>query len=151
MRGRMTMTMLLLTLSVLLAANAFAAQWKHLGEDGKSTHYFYNPKTYALKNKVASSWTKKEYNVDVKAMIQNKTALDEYRGSKSVVAYEEFNCAERKKRTLVGRFYEGKIDGDVERTNWTAIEPASIDEGLLTALCKEGMSNKEVDKAPAKK
>lgn len=149
MKGSMKRTLVLLSLSVLSAPPAFAAQWKHLGSDGKSTHYFYNPKTFSVKSNVASAWTKKELNVDPAVMAKNNLLPNEYKGSKSIVAFEEFNCTDRKKRTMVGKIYEAKTEGDVERTDWTVIEPGSVDEGLLNALCKgEGVEKKEGSKAP---
>ena len=151
MEGMIKRALLLLTLSVTLVPNAFAMQWKHLGSDENKTHYFFKPKTYSLKNKVASAWTKKEYNVDVNLMTLRKIQADEYKGNKSVVAYEEFNCTEKKKRTVVGKTYEKNDDTDIGKTNWTPVQPGSIDEGLLTALCNEGGNiNKEI-KAPEKK
>lgn len=152
MKGRTKRTALLLALAMVSASPAYAGKWKHLGSDGKSTHYFYNPKTYSLaKNTVASAWTKKEYNVDAGTMTQNKMFPDDYKGSRSVEAFEEFNCTEKKKRTLVGRYYEAKTDGDIDKTDWTAIAPGSIDEGLFSALCKGDMSKKEAGGTPAKK
>ncbi len=82
--------------------------------------------------------------------MQKKVTPDEYTGSSSTVVFEQFNCVDRKKMTVVGKHYEGKDDNDVKRTGWTAIQPGSIDEGLLTALCKEGGNNKPENKAPAK-
>ncbi len=149
MNGMMKKTVLLVTMTLVFVSNAFAVDWKHLGSDGKSTHYFYKPKTYAMsKGKIASSWTKKEYNVDVSALTQKNVPPDDYTGSKSTVVFEEFNCIEKKKRTIIGKVYEGRDQSDVARTDWTAIQPGSIDEGLLTALCKEGGNKKEENKAP---
>lgn len=145
--------MLLVPLSVLSAttASASASGWLHLGSDGKTTHYFYKPKTYRMKNNVASCWTKKEYNVDVKALTQKNVSPDDYTGSKSTVVFEEFNCVEKKKRTIIGKEYEGRDDRDVARTDWAAVQPGSIDEGLLTVLCKEKSNVKEENKMPTKK
>jgi hypothetical protein len=58
--------------------------------------------------------------------------------------------SDRKKMTVVGKHYEGRDDNDVQKTGWTAIQPGSVDEGLLTALCKEGGNKKEENKAPVK-
>lgn len=144
MKGWSKRIMLLLPLAGLSATAAFASDpgWLHLGSDGKTTHYFYKPKTFRMKNNVASCWTKKEYNVDVKALTQNNVSPDDYRGSKSTVVFEEFNCVEKKKRTIIGKEYEGRDDRDVARTDWAAVQRGSIDEGLLTALCKEKRSAK---------
>lgn len=151
MKGKMLRTVLLLALVLVSASNAFAAKWKHLGSDGKSTHYFYNPKASSIKNKVASAWTKKEYDVDISLMKQKNLQPDEYQGNRSVVAFEEFNCTEKKKRTIVGRYYEAKTDGDIDKTDWIAIAPDSIDEGLFNALCKEVVIKKEAGATPVKK
>jgi len=151
MNGMMWKTVLLVTMMLMFVSNVFAMDWIHLGSDGKGNHYFYKPKTYAVsKDKIASSWTKVEYNVDVAGLMQKKVTPDEYTGSSSTVVYEKYNCIDRKKMTVVGKHYEGRDDNDVARTGWTAILPGSIDEGLLTALCKEGGSKKEENKAPVK-
>ncbi len=136
MKGRIRRAVLLSTLAVMLASPAFAAGWKHLGSDKQNTHYFYKPKTYSMKKNIAGSWTKKEYNVDVSVMAQKKIQPDDYAGTKSVVAYEEFNCTEKKKRTIIGKVYEGSEDHDVSRTGWGAVESGSIDAGLLAELCR---------------
>ncbi len=150
MKGRIRRAALLSTLAVMLAPPAFAAGWKHLGSDSQNTHYFYKPKTYSMKNNIASSWTKKEYNVDVSAMVRKKTQPDDYTGTKSVVAYEEFNYTEKKKRTVIGKIYEGRDDHDVRRTDWSAIQPGSIDAGLLAALCRNDGGKREAGNGPAK-
>lgn len=149
MNGMTKKTVLLATMTIMFVSNAFAVDWKHLGSDGKGNHYFYKPKTYSKSNdKIASSWTKIEYNVDVEGLMQKKVTPDEYTGSSSTVVFEQFNCIDRKKMTVVGKHYEGRDDNDVKRTGWTAIQQGSIDEGLLTALCKEGGNKKEENKAP---
>ena len=150
MKGR-TRTLLLLSLSFALVPGAFAAEWKHLGTDGKSTHYFYKPKTFTIsKDRIASAWTKREYKVDLDVMARNKLSPAEYKGSRSVIAFEEYNCTEKKKRTILGKTYEGSNDADLGRTDWTGIEPGSVDEGLLSALCGEGKPKPAEGKAPAK-
>jgi hypothetical protein len=152
MNGTMKKTVLLATVTLMFVSNAFAIDWKHLGSDGKGNHYFFKPKTYAMsKDKIASSWTKVEYKVDVAGLMQKKVTPDEYTGSSSTVVYEKYNCIDRKKMTIVGKHYDGKDDNDVAKTGWTAVQPGSIDEGLLTALCKDGGNKKEESRAPAKK
>lgn len=148
----MTKTVLLATIMLMFVSNAFAVDWKHLGSDGKGNHYFYKPKTYSMSNKkIVSSWTKIEYNVDDAGLMQKKVAPDDYTGTASTVVFEQFNCVDKKKMTIVGKHYEGRDDNDVPKTGWTAVQPGSIDEGLLTALCKEGVNKKEENKAPMKK
>ena len=152
MKGMTKKTVLLATMTLMFVSNAFAEDWTHLGSDGQGNHYFYKPKTYAMsKDKIASSWTKIEHNVDVAGMMQKKVAPDEYKGRSTVIAYEQYNCIDRKKMTLVGKHFEGRDDNDVARTDWTAIQPGSVDEGLLTALCKEVGNKKEENKVPSKK
>lgn len=152
MKGRTRKTLLLLSLSFALVPGAFASEWQHLGTDAKSTHYFYKPKTFAVsKDKIASAWTKKEYNVDLDVMDRNKLSPDEYKGSRSVSAFEEYSCTEKKKRTIIGKAYEGSQESDLVRTDWTGIEPGSIEEGLLSALCGESKPKPAESKAPAKK
>ncbi len=151
MNGMMRKTVLLVTMMLMFVSNAFAMDWIHLGSDGKGNHYFYKPKTFSMsKDKIASSWTKIEYNVDVEGLKQQKVTPDEFTGITSTVVYEQYNCVDRKKMTVVGKHYEGRDDNDIARTGWTAIQPGSIDEGLLAALCKEGGNKKEENKAPAR-
>jgi hypothetical protein len=151
MKGMTKNTVLLATMTLMFVSNAFAVDWIHLGSDRKGNHYFYKPKTYAMSNKkIASSWTKIEFNVDVAGLMQQKVTPDEYTGSTSTVVYEQYNCIDRKKMIVVGKHYEGRDDNDV-KTGWTAIQPGSIEESLLTALCKEGGNKKEESRAPAKK
>jgi hypothetical protein len=152
MKGKIKRAVLLSVLSVSLVPNAFAVGvgWKHLGSDKNNTHYFYKPKTYHVKDNIVRSWTKKEYNVDINAMMQKKIEPDDYTGTKSVVVFEEFNCGEKKKRTIIGKVYEGKDDSDVSRTDWAVVQPGSVDEGLLTALCTKDKGNQAESKVPAK-
>jgi len=142
----------LLALMLAFAIPAIASDWKYLGTDGKGNHYFYKPKTYSISgNKIASSWTKVEHKVDEAVMKQKKIAPDDYVGISSTVVFEQYHCVEKKKMTLVGKHYEGIDDNDVQRTGWVAVQPASTDEGLLIALCKEGANKKERDKTSEKK
>jgi hypothetical protein len=152
MKGIAKKTVLLASVTLVIVSNAFAADWRHLGSDGKGNHYFYKPKTYSMFNaKIASSWTKIEFNVDEAQLKLKKVAPDDYKGATSTVVFEQFNCAEKKKMVVIGKHYEGRDDNDVPKTGWIAVQPGSIDEGLLTALCKEGGNKKDVTKAPEKK
>jgi hypothetical protein len=128
---------LLTALLVMSTSTAMAHQWKQLGSDGKTSYYFYNPKTYSLKDNIAGSWIKKEFNVDTAAMVKDKIEPDKYAGNKSIVAFEEYDCAKKMKRTLVGKEFDKGDENDLVRTNWLEIAPGSLDESLLNALCKE--------------
>ena len=86
---------------------ALAQKWKHLGNYDDTTSYFFNPKTFSIsKDQIVSTWTKKEFGVDQAAMASEKLGPDMYKGKKSVVAYEEFDCDKHKKRTVTGISYE---------------------------------------------
>lgn len=151
MTGMMKKAMLLGMLTLTLASPVFAADWKHLGSDGKGNHYFYKPKTYAIsKDNIISSWTKVEHKVDEAGMAQKKTALDDYVGDSTTIVYEQFKCADRKKMTVIGKHYHGIDENDMHKTGWLAVQKGSTDEGLLTALCSEPIAKKDLNKTPAK-
>jgi len=132
----MKKALVLTILLVMSASTAMAHEWKQLGSDGATSYYFYNPKTYSRKDNVAGTWIKKEFNVDAAAMLRDKVALDEYAGNKSIVAYEEYDCVKKMKRTLVGKEFDKGEEHDLERTKWLEIAPGSLDEGLMNAICK---------------
>lgn len=128
---------LLATLIIMTASSAMAEPWSHLGDHDGSTKYFYNPKTYSLKDNIAGSWIKKEFNVDTAAMLKNKIAPDKQVGTRSIISFEEFDCAKKMKRVQVGKEYDKGDNHDIARTDWLKIVPGSLDEGLLNAFCNE--------------
>ena len=134
---KMKKTSLLAALIIMTASSAMAQQWKYLGDYNGSTIYFYNPKTYSLKDYIAGSWIKKEFNVDTAAMLKNNIVPDMYVGNKSTVTFEEYDCAKRMMRTQVGKEYYKKDEHDIKRTGWLEIAPKSLDESLFNALCKD--------------
>ena len=118
--------------------------WKHLGSDGVSTHYFYNPKTFSVsKDNIVSVWSKKEYNVDAAAMAKDKLTPDQYAGTNSAVSYDEYDCAKMKKRAIIGKTYVGPDFDEIRRSDWKDVEPKSVDEALTNAMCQEMKKRKE--------
>ncbi len=136
----MKKTALLSVLILMTAAStALAAPWKQLGTDGKHNYYFYKPKTLQVsKDNIISTWTKKEYGVNP-AELAKKSSDYSNLGAKTIATFEEYNCAEKTKRTITGQIYEvGKERfDDVTRTDWAVVKPGTMDEDLLNALCKE--------------
>lgn len=123
------------------ASPALAQQWKNLGTYGTSTYYFYNPKTLAVaKDQIVSTWTKREFDVDAAAMDKGKLGPDQYKGSKSVVAYEEFDCAKQKKRIVSGMSYDNEKNQnkDVSPTDWQGVLTGTLEGNLLEAVCRLG-------------
>lgn len=126
---------LLLVGCILCASNSYAAEWKHLGADQNNTHYFYKPKTYIVQKGLVKAWTKKEFNVNLSAMQRKNVEADDYTGKKSIVVYQEFNCSEKKVRSIIGKIYERREESDISKTDWVKVQPASDDDNLLKALC----------------
>jgi hypothetical protein len=131
-------TTILAALLIMTASPAMAQPWKHLGTDSGSTSYFFNPKTFsASKDNIITTWTKKEFNVDTAALAKAKVSPDMFKGTKSIAAYEEFDCSKKKKRTLTGMSFENGKSTDLKKTNWLEVVPGSLDGNLINALCQE--------------
>lgn len=135
---RMKRTSLLAALFILTASSAMAQQWKYLGDYDVSTRCFYNPKTLtASAGSVVTAWTKIEYNVDTAAMAKEKISPDMSKGTKTVAAYEEFDCVNKKKRTITGMSIEKVKKVDLDKTDWLEVVKGSVDEKLLVLICRE--------------
>jgi len=132
--------------SLLLSASpALAQQWQHLGSYGPSSFYFMNPKTLSVTaEKTVKSWTKREIDVDAAAMAKAKLMPDQYKGSTSVVAYNEFDCGKRQKRTLAGMSYDNarRESKDLDRTDWQPVERGTLEANLLEAVCRAAKETK---------
>jgi len=125
---------------IMSASPALAQQWKNLGTFDASTYYFYNPKTFTVaKDNTIGTWTKREFGVDSAAMAKENIGPDKYIGSKSVVAYEEFDCLNQKKKTVTGLSYDNLHDKktDVARTEWQEVAKNSLEGNLLDAVCRQ--------------
>lgn len=139
----MKKTTIMAALLIISASPALAQQWKHLGTHGASTSYFFKPKTLSVsKDNVVSSWTKKEFYLDAAAMTRERLTPDQLTGSKSVVAYEEFDCSKNTRRTLTGITKENGRRTDNEKTGWQEVVRGSLDESLLNSLCRAALPGK---------
>ncbi len=134
----MKKTSLLAALLVMTASSAMAQQWKHLGDYDVSTRYFYNPKTFSVSaGSIVSVWTKTEYNVDSAAMEKEKISADMSKGTKAVAAYEEYDCVNKKKRTITGMSIEKVNKADLDKTDWLEVVKGSVEDKLLVLICQE--------------
>lgn len=139
----MKKTSIMAALLIISASPALAQQWKHLGTHGASTSYFFKPKTLSVsKDKVVATWTKKEFHVDAAAMTKEGLAPDQFTGTKSLVAYEEFDCSQSTKRTLTGITKENGRKTDSAKTGWQEVAGGSLDESLLNSLCRAALPGK---------
>lgn len=125
---------------VLSASTASAQQWKHLGTHGTAAYYYYNPKTVSVsKDKIVKAWTKKEVDVDLAAMSKEKLDVNKYKGNSSHVAYEEYDCARKSKRTITGTSYDnGKgTSRDLGPTPWQQVVGGTLEGDLFEAVCRK--------------
>ncbi|NTV47955.1 MAG: hypothetical protein HGB11_15870 [Chlorobiales bacterium] len=134
----MKKTSLLAALLIMTASSAMAQQWKHLGDYDASTRFFYNPKTLSVSTgSIVTAWTRIEYNVDSAAMTKEKISPDMSKGTKTVAAYEEFDCVNKKKRIITGMSIEKVKKADLDKTDWLEVVKGSVDEKLLISICRE--------------
>jgi hypothetical protein len=127
------------TMVTLTATGAHAArQWQHLGSDDSNSHVMYDKKTTKRSGDIVSGWISKQYNVDEKAMKEKSLPITKYYGATWTLAFYEFDCKQNKMRVLVGKEQLGskKVE-DIPRGDWQPLQPKSLDELLLNAICKE--------------
>jgi hypothetical protein len=126
----------LLTLTFTAAHGA--RQWQHLGTEGKNNYFFYDKKTTTRQGDIVSGWVTKQFNVDEKAMKEEKVPLNQYHGETWTLAFYEFDCKQNTMRALVGREnLRGKSISDVAKEEFRPVQPKTLDEALLKAICRE--------------
>lgn len=132
--------MTMASIVVISASPASAHQWKHLGTHGAAAYYYYNPKTLSVsKDHIVKTWTKREVDVDPAAMSKEKLDVNKYKGSSSLVAYEEYDCARKSKRAITGTSYDnGKgTSQDLEPTPWQQVVGGTLEGELFEAVCRK--------------
>ncbi|TSK05098.1 MAG: hypothetical protein FPO08_16440 [Geobacter sp.] len=128
----------------LTVSPAMAQQWQYLGTHGSSSLYFMNPKTLSVTpGKTVKCWTKREMDVDTKAKANEKP--DEAKGRTSMVAYNEFDCDKRQKRTQAGMNYDNTRheSREVDRSDWQPVQPGTLEGDLLEAVCRASHEKKK--------
>ena len=125
---------------IMSASPASGQQWSHLGTHGASAYYYYNPKTLSVsKEKIVKAWTKRELDVDLPAMSKERLEANKYKGNSSLVAYEEYDCARKSKRTITGTSYDN-VKGtsrDLGPTPWQQVVGGTLEGDLFEAVCRK--------------
>ena len=122
---------LLLTLLVLCSGPAYA-EWVAMGESDSDTTVYVDPDTRLPKGKLVKIWIL--YN-----FTRVRTVADESYFSNK--AYEEYDCAQVRHRTLVDmRFSSTMGFGNVvynksSQGKWLPVAPQSINEALWKVAC----------------
>ena len=139
MRTHLVRTITTITLVTLTATSAQAARkWQHLGSDGKNNHFLYDKKTTKRSGDIVSGWISKQYNVDEAAMKEKNLPLNQYHGKTWTLAFYEFDCKQNLMRAMVGKEnVSGKGLDEIVRESFHPVEPKSLDDALLQAICKE--------------
>uniref|UniRef100_C6E3D7 Surface-adhesin protein E-like domain-containing protein n=1 Tax=Geobacter sp. (strain M21) TaxID=443144 RepID=C6E3D7_GEOSM len=125
---------------VMSAYPASGQQWEHLGTHGASAYYYYNPKTLNVsKDQIVKTWTKKELDTDLPAMSKAKIEVNKYKGNRSLVAYEEYDCAGKAKRTVTGTSYDNEkgVSQDLGPTPWQEVVGGTLEGDLFEAVCRK--------------
>lgn len=129
---------------VMSATSALGHQWEQIGTHETSTYLFINPKTFSASGDgTVKTWTKREFDVDKTKMEKEKLPPEMYKGKKSHVAYEEYDCIRQKKRIFTGMTYDNEqgTQKDQEKTDWAEVQ-AGAEKGLFDAVCRKAKSDK---------
>ncbi|GFO64756.1 hypothetical protein M1B72_05400 [Geomonas paludis] len=135
---------LLAAFLVMSATPSLAQQWQQLGTYDESTYYFINPKTFSIgKDGTVSTWTKREFNVDVAKTVKESIPPEKIKGKKTHVYYEEYDCAGQKKRILTGMTYDNEAATmkDQEKTGWLPI-PVGLEKNIFDGVCRKANAGK---------
>jgi len=125
------MLLTLASLGVLYLSAGEAADWKSIteSEDG-NTSLFVDDESIQSSSGVVKAWLK---------LVNKKPQDIESRLISSYLDYREFNCAERRARSLKTIYYY--TDGTNESSGedeWLYITPDTIQDGVYDYLCKKG-------------
>jgi hypothetical protein len=123
---------------VFFAIEAQAVDWKLFGTDAEGNSRYYDPQSIKRVSKdIVQVWTKMVFKEKGEQFMIRKLG-PEFKGLDSETVFYEFNCNEKKRRTLSLTFY--KKDGSVlnnsgNTSSWSFIVPESVLESLFNIVC----------------
>jgi len=126
------MSLVLLSVCIVGFSAGEAANWKEIteSEDGNTSLFVDQESIQPLSDGITRAWLK---------LVNKKPHNVEARLITSYLDYREFNCAERRARSLKTIYYYA--DGTNESSGvdeWLYVTPDTIQDGIYGYVCKKG-------------
>jgi hypothetical protein len=128
---KLVVSSILVSLSIIYFSAGEAANWKSIteSEDGNTSLFVDEESIQLSSNGVMRAWLK---------LVNKKPQDVESKFISSYLDYREFNCAERRARSLKTIYYY--TDGTNESSGedeWLYVTPDTIQDGIYDYVCKK--------------
>ena len=123
-----------------------AEEWILFSRSPLDSFAYYDKQNIKLVSKdVVQVWTKISYSEkDAQDWIKKWGPI--YKDLNYTIALREYNCSEKKSRTLLAAYYNqkgGLIVNYCEPTAWCSVVPENMDETLFNIVCKSPEENEK--------